>query len=178
MFLRPSALLLLLVLTACAQVTAREVPPQPRGAETAGEADNPLATLTVATAQTPEGRPAVELLVTGLRPDERAVDLRLLGPDGQQIVANPDDIRHGNRLAGSSRTPRVGLTGSSSRGVGVTLSLDLFGRRPELPPESPNALRAWTRLALPDAADPADWTASAIIEDGYGHRQRLAASDG
>ena len=178
MFLRPSALLLLLVLTACAQVTAPEVPPQPQAAETTAEAGNPLAALTVSMAQTPEGRSAAELLITGLRPDERAVDLRLHGPDGRQIVANPDDIRHGNRLAGGSPAPRIGLTGSSSRGVGVTLSLDLFGQRPDLPPESPNALRAWTRLALPDAADPADWTASAIIEDGYGHRQRLAASDG
>ena len=177
MSLRLSVLLLFLALGACSHTAAPGDPTQSQNAETARDTSNPLAALTAVAAETPEGHPAVELLITGLRPDERAVDLRLLGPDGQQVVANPDDIRHGSRLAGGSQSPRVGLTGGSNRGVGVTLSLDLFGRRPEPTPESPNALRAWTRLTLPDAADLTDWTASAIIEDGYGNRQRLAAED-
>ncbi|WP_162906726.1 hypothetical protein [Algihabitans albus] len=167
------------MLTACAQDRTAEPPgpPAPPGqsAETA-DADrpgNPLLSLTSAAGSAADGRPEIELLVTGLRTDERAVELRLDGPENRSVVASSDAILHGSRLTGNTASPRVGLTGGSNEGIGVTLSLDLFGRRSQRQPEPAEALRAWAKLTLPEATDPVDWTASAIIEDRYGRRQRL-----
>jgi hypothetical protein len=88
--------------------------------------------------------------------------------------ADPDEIRQGHAYSGGPSTPRIGLHGGSNRGVGVTLSFDLFGDRapPPVPGESG---RAWVRIPLPEGVDPAAWRAEALIEDSFGARYVLDA---
>lgn len=180
---RAFALLLCLAAAACSPNGTTAPSPQAGSTQAPAEQSipgvqsnpNPLASLTSAVTRDASGRPDVELLVTGLRRDERVVELRLTGPEKQRLVASSESIRHGNRLTGRAANPRVGLTGGSNEGVGVTLSLDLLTRRAQRQQEPPEARRAWAKLALPPGADPADWTASAVIEDSYGERQTLIA---
>lgn len=174
-----------LALVACSQDRASERAPQAdslrnpaaQSESNARSVGNPLASLTSVVTRDTGGRPEVELLVTGLRRDERVVELRLTGPENQRRVASTDSIRHGSRLTGRAANPRVGLSGGSNEGVGVTLSLDLLTRRSQQLEEPPEVLRAWAKLALPEGADPEDWTASAVIEDSYGERQQLTADE-
>ena len=184
-FARSPAWLFCLALAACSQDPASEPAAQAGSLSTPAEQSesnerfdsNPLASLTSAVTRDAGGRPEVELLVTGLRRDERVVEFRLTGPENQRRVASTDSIRHGSRLTGRAANPRVGLSGGSNEGVGVTLSLDLLTRRSQQPEEPPEVLRAWAKLALPEGADPEDWTASAVIEDSYGERQQLTADE-
>jgi hypothetical protein len=122
-----------------------------------------------------EGGRAIELLAHGLRPDERMVEARLLGPLGERVAVPAERIRHGRSLTRTDPNPRVSIFGGSNTGVGVTLSLDVFGRRDPPPARPERSLRAWTRLQLPPGARADAWAAEAVIEDSYGRRQILRA---